>query len=40
MDGSTLERVLSIMHQYTFVLERDGNPFLIYKHAVKSIEEL
>jgi len=40
MDGTSLEGVISLMHQYTFVLERDGHPLLIYKHAVKTIEEV
>lgn len=40
MDGSSLEGVLSLMHQYTFLLEVDGTPTLIYKHAVRSIEEI
>jgi RNA chaperone Hfq len=40
MDGSTLTGTILEFHTYTFAVESDGTPILIYKHAVKTIEEL
>jgi RNA chaperone Hfq len=40
MDGSTLTGTILEFHTYTFAVETDGTPILIYKHAVKTIEEL
>jgi len=40
MDGSSLTGTILEFHTYTFALEVDGKPVLIYKHAVKTIEEL
>ena len=40
MDGSSLTGTILEFHTYTFALEADGRPVLIYKHAVKTIEEL
>jgi RNA chaperone Hfq len=40
MDGSTLTGTILEFHIYTFALEVDGKPILIYKHAVKTIEEI
>ena len=40
MDGSSLTGTILEFHTYTFALEADGKPVLIYKHAVKTIEEL
>jgi RNA chaperone Hfq len=40
MDGSTLPGTILEFHLYTFALEVDGKPILIYKHAVKTIEEI
>jgi len=39
MDGSTLTGTILEFHLYTFALEVDGKPILIYKHAIKTIEE-
>jgi len=40
MAGSSFMGTLLELHTYTFVLETDGKPVLIYKHAVKTLEEL
>jgi RNA chaperone Hfq len=40
MDGSTLTGTILECHIYTFALEVDGKPILIYKHAIKTIEEV
>jgi RNA chaperone Hfq len=40
MDGSTLTGTILEFHIYTFALEVDGKPILIYKHAIKTIEEV
>jgi len=40
LDGSTLTGTILEFHIYTFALEVDGKPILIYKHAVKTIEEI
>jgi RNA chaperone Hfq len=40
MDGSTLTGTILEFHTYTFAVETAGTPILIYKHAVKTIEEL
>jgi RNA chaperone Hfq len=39
LDGSTLTGTILEFHIYTFALEVDGKPILIYKHAIKTIEE-
>jgi RNA chaperone Hfq len=39
LDGSTLTGTILEFHTYTFAVEADGNPILIYKHAVKTIGE-
>ena len=40
LDGSTLIGTILEFHIYTFALEVDGKPILIYKHAIKTIEEV
>ena len=39
LDGSSFTGTLLELHTYTFALEVDGKPILIYKHAIKTIEE-
>jgi RNA chaperone Hfq len=40
MDGSSFTGTLLELHTYTFALDVDGKRILIYKHAVKTIEEI
>jgi RNA chaperone Hfq len=40
LDGSTLTGTILEFHIYTLAVEVDGKPILIYKHAVKTIEEI
>ncbi|MBC7099635.1 RNA chaperone Hfq [Candidatus Bipolaricaulota bacterium] len=40
MDGSSLTGTVLEFHTYTLAVEMDGKPILIYKHAIKAIEEV
>ena len=39
LDGASLTGTFTSVHKYTFVLEHEGQSLLVYKHAVKLIEE-
>ena len=39
MDGSSSVGTLLELHTYTLAVEIEGRPILIYKHAIKTIEE-
>jgi len=39
LDGSSFTGTLLELHTYTLAVEIDGKPILIYKHAIKTIEE-
>ena len=39
LDGSSFMGTLLELHTYTLVVEIEGKPILVYKHAIKTIEE-
>jgi sRNA-binding regulator protein Hfq len=40
LDGSSFTGTLLELHTYTLAVEIDGKPILIYKRAIKTIEEV